>query len=124
MANIVLTTDKQIAVVDTEGHSLFHDITENYSPIALSDARIVGLKEFIAQSKKSGLPDIFIQTAETYLFFARVMKVVKIATIFLSVICPLIPLVVVIASVISAELQNAPHPLDQQRSLQSRLVTS
>jgi hypothetical protein len=128
MSNIVLTRDKRLAIVDTEGHSLFHDTTENYSPISLSDARIVGLKEFVSRSKESELPDVFTQTAKKYLFFARVMKIVKIATIFFSIICPLIPLVVLICSVLSAKLQNAfhssakPKPLNQQLPVQSQLV--
>ncbi len=107
MANIVLTKDKRIAIVDTEGHSMFHDVTEKYSPISLSDARIVGLKEFVSRSKESGLPDVFSQTAKKYLFFARVMKVVKIATIVFSIVCPLIPLIVLVCSVASAKLNSA-----------------
>lgn len=127
MSNIVLTRDKRLAIVDTEGQSLFHDTTENYSPISLSNARIVGLEEFISRSKESGLPDVFTQTAKKYLFFARVMKVVKIATIFFSIVCPLIPLVVLVCSVISAKLHNTFHssakPSNQQLPFQPQLVT-
>jgi hypothetical protein len=108
MGNIVMTRDKRLAIIDTEGHALFHDKTENYSPISLSNARIVGLNEFISRSKESGLPDVYTQTAKRYLFFARVMNVVKIATIFFSIICPLIPLAVLVCSVISAKLHNVP----------------
>jgi hypothetical protein len=104
MSNIVLTRDKCLAIVDTEGQSLLHDITEKYSPISLSDARIVGLREFISRST-----GVYTQTAKKYLFFAQVMKVVKIATIFLSIICPLIPLVVLVSSVIFAQLHNTFH---------------
>ncbi|MCE2982524.1 MAG: hypothetical protein LW832_03045 [Parachlamydia sp.] len=109
MSNIVLTTDRRIAIVDTEGHSLLHDVTENYLPIALSDARIVGLKEFIYRSKQSGLPDVFSQTAKKYLFYARVMKVVKQATILFSIICPIIPLAVLTCSVASSKLHDFLH---------------
>ena len=109
MANIVLTCDKRLAIVDTEGQSLFHHITENYSPISLSDARIVGFKEFLSRSRESGLPEVFLNTAKKYLFFARVMKVIQIATIFLSICCPLIPLVVLVYSVAYAKLHNTLH---------------
>lgn len=125
-ANIVLTKDKNLAIVDTEGHSLLHDITEKYSPVSLSTARILGLKEFIKRSKEASLPDLFINTAKRYLFMARVMKIVKVTTIVFSVICPLLPLSVLISSVVSAKFQNAQlqdHTPKQPSYFQPQLVT-
>jgi hypothetical protein len=106
MENIGMQQNKQLTVVDTEGQALFCDATEEYSPISLSDARIVGLKEFIKACQDSRLPEMFIQTARKYLLFARLMKIVRIATILISVACPLIPLIVCIVSIASAKLHN------------------
>lgn len=104
MNNIVLTKDKQLAIVDTEAHGLMHDITDKYSPISLVDARIVGLKEFIKES--TWLPKVFSQTAKKYLLWARVVKVIKVATILLSIVCPLIPLMALIFSVAAAKFNQ------------------
>lgn len=126
MGNFALTKDKNIAVVDTEGHSLIHDVSETeYSHVSLATARVVGLKEFISRSKEAYLPDVFEQTAQKYLFFARMMNLVRIATIFFSVICPLLPIVVLICSIVTAKLRNSAnvqpqltqHSLALQRGL-------
>lgn len=102
LANIVLTRDHKVAIVDTEGHALIHDSSENYSPVALSDARIVGLKEMLQRSRTDGLPETFTKVIEKYLLIARIMKIVKVVTIIFSILCPLIPIVVLITSLFNA----------------------
>lgn len=113
MANIVLTQDHEIAVIDTEGHGFLCEASEDFSPISFATARIVGLKEFIQRAQF--LPDVFTATAKKYLLAAQVMRIVKLATIVLSVLCPLIPLIVWLCSLAAAKWQQR-HSAEENRA--------
>jgi hypothetical protein len=100
--NNILLTSKGIAIVDTEGISFLRASSDKERPASLVDARIAGLKELIIRTDN----EVFQKVAKKYLLYARIMKVLRVATIILSVICPLIPLVVITSSLAYAAIHN------------------
>lgn len=101
--NITFKTEGQdIAIVDTEPCGLFIDSSQRpyrNSPLPLSAARVRGLTRFISTLKSHNFSAFDIKIAENYLLHARLLQGVKFATFGIS-ICPLIPVVILICSVV------------------------
>ena len=112
-SNIRLTKENEIAITSSEGINFLYtkeEFEENLKkrwldrkePRTLNDARITGLKEIFKKTDNEN----FKKVAKKYLTYAYLMRALKISTIVLSVLCPLIPLAVFICSVAHAVLHN------------------